>query len=230
MNDLTSKNSSSLLAAGGAGFLALAAIFLVRDLALPPETLLGVVALVASVAAILGRPRRWRWVAPGVLLAVTLVGGGWYLAVTSPALLPGLALAAFGSIAAVVLQERRASGAPSDAAVPLAWYAAGTACLVASAALYFHFLTLGFADESLARRLIPTIGWLAIGLALLIAARRPTSPPGRVGIGFVAVAAIKALAYDSTHLQGPLRITVFAAVGVLLLAGARLISDRERAA
>jgi hypothetical protein len=203
MNDLTSKNSSSLLAAGGAGFLALAAIFLVRDLALPPETLLGVVALVASVAAILGRPRRWRWVAPGVLLAV---------------------------IAAVVLQERRASGAPSDAAVPLAWYAAGTAFLVASAALYFHFLTLGFADESLARRLIPTIGWLAIGLALLIAARRPTSPPGRVGIGFVAVAAIKALAYDSTHLQGPLRITVFAAVGVLLLAGARLISDRERAA
>ena len=116
MNDLTSKNSSSLLAAGGAGFLALAAIFLVRDLALPPETLLGAGALLASVAAILGRPRRWPWVAPGALLAVAIVGGGWYLAVTSPALLPGLALAAFGAIAAVVLHERRASGAPSDAA------------------------------------------------------------------------------------------------------------------
>ena len=229
MNDLTSKNSSSLLAAGGAGFLALAAIFLVRDLALPPETLLGAGALLASVAAILGRPRRWPWVAPGALLAVAIVGGGWYLAVTSPALLPGLALAAFGSIAAVVLHERRASGAPSDAAGPLTWYAAGTAFLVASAALYFHFLTLGVADESLARRLIPTIGWLAIGLALLIAARSRTSAPGRVGIGFIAVAAVKALAYDSTHLQGPLRVTVFAAVGALLLVGARLINDRERA-
>ena len=121
------------------------------------------------------------------------------------------------------------SGAPSDAAGPLTWYAAGTAFLVASAALYFHFLTLGVADESLARRLIPTIGWLAIGLALLIAARSRTSAPGRVGIGFIAVAAIKALAYDSTHLQGPLRVTVFAAVGALLLVGARLINDRERA-
>jgi hypothetical protein len=229
MNDLTSKNSSSLLAAGGAGFLALAAIFLVRDLALPPETLLGAAALLASVAAILGRPRRWPWVAPGALLAVAIVGGGWYLAVTSPALLPGLALAAFGSIAAVVRHERRESGAPSDAAGPLTWYAAGTAFLVASGALYFHFLTLGVADESLARRLIPTIGWLAIGLALLVAARSRTSAPGRVGIGFIAVAAIKALAYDSTHLQGPLRVTVFAAVGALLLVGARLINDRERA-
>jgi hypothetical protein len=229
MNDVTSKKSSSLLAAGGAGFLALAAIFLVRDLALPPETLLCAAALAASIAALLDRPRRWPWAAPGALLAVAIVGGAWYLAVTSPALLPGLALAALGSIAAVALRERRASAPPSDAAVPLAWYAAGTAFLVASAALYFHFLTLGVADESLARRLIPTIAWLAIGLGLLIAARSRTSPPGRVGIGFIAVAAVKALAYDSTHLQGPLRVTVFAAVGALLLAGARLISDRERA-
>ena len=89
-------------------------------------------------------------------------------------------------------------------------------------------LTLGVADESLARRLIPTIGWLAIGLALLIAARSRASAAGRVGVGFVAVAVLKALIYDSTHLQGPLRVTVFAAVGVLLLAGARLTASRER--
>ena len=88
--------------------------------------------------------------------------------------------------------------------------------------------TLGVAAESLARRLIPTIGWLAIGLALFIAARSRASAPGRVGVGFVAVAVLKALIYDSTHLQGPLRVTVFAAVGVLLLAGARLTAVRER--
>lgn len=230
MNDLTSKNSSSLLAACGAGFLALAAIFLVRDLALPPETLMSAAAVLAAIAAVAGR-RRWPAVGPGALLGVALAGGAWYAMVKSPALLPALALAAVASIAVVVMHERHtavSSPAPAPAG-PLAWYAAGAAFLVASAAFYFQFLTLGVANESLARRLIPTIAWLAIGLGLLIAARRPTSPPGRVGIGFISVAVLKALVYDSTHLSGPLRVTVFAAVGALLLAGARLINDRERA-
>jgi hypothetical protein len=227
MNDLANKNSSSILAVGGAGFLALATIFLVRDLALPPETLLCAAAVAASIAAILGQPRQWPWVAPAALLAATLVGGGWYVLVTSPALLPGLALTAVGSIAALVLHQRRASDA--NLAGALFWYAAGTAFLVASAALYFHLFTLGVADESVVRRLIPTIGWLAIGLGLLIAVRSRTSPPGRIAVAYVAVAVMKALVYDSTHLQGPLRVTMFAAVGALLLTGARLIGSRERA-
>jgi hypothetical protein len=227
MTELTNKDSSRLLAAGGAGFLALAAIFLVRDLALPTETLLGVAALGASVAAVLGRPRQWPWIAPAALLAAALAGGGWYVMVTSPALLPGLALTAVGSIAALVLHKRRASDA--NLAGALFWYAAGAAFLIASAALYFHFLTLGLAEESLARRLIPTIGWLALGLALLIAARSRTSPPGHVAVVYIAAAVMKALVYDSTHLQGPLRVTVFAAVGALLLTGARLIGAQERA-
>jgi hypothetical protein len=46
---------------------------------------------------------------------------------------------------------------------------------------------------------------------------------------YIAVAVMKALVYDSTHLQGPLRVTVFAAVGALLLTGARLIGAQERA-
>jgi hypothetical protein len=231
MNELTKKNSSPVLAAGGAVFLALAAIFLVRDLALPPETLMGAAALLAAVAALLGR--RWPAVGPGALLAVAVVSGAWYTTVKSPILLPALVLTALASIVTVVMHERRAAAAPPDSApaiaAQLAWYAAGAAFLVASGALYFHFLTLGVASESLVRRLIPTIAWLAIGLGLLIAARRPASPPGQVGVAFVAVAVLKALIYDSTHLQGPLRVTVFAAVGALLLAGARLVNDRERA-
>jgi hypothetical protein len=229
MNDFTSKHSSPILAVGGAGFLALAAVFLVRDLALPPETLLTAGALLASIAAVLGRPRRWAWVGPGALLAVTIAGGGWYLAIRSPALLPALAVAAVGAIVSVAVHERRGAAADADQTGSLVWYAAGAAFFVASAAFYFHFFTLGIADESLARRLIPTISWLAIGLALLIAGGGRTSPPGRVGVALVAVAVLKALVYDSTHLQGPLRVTVFAAVGALLLAGARLIHARESA-
>jgi len=229
MNELTKKkNPSPILAVGGAGFLALAAIFLVRDLALPPETLMGVAALLAAVTAVVGR--RWPTVGPAALLGVAAVGGAWYTTVKSPVLLPALVLTALASIVTVVMHERRAATpSASPIAGQLAWYAAGAAFLVASGALYFHFLTLGVASESLVRRLIPTIAWLAIGLGLLIAARRPTSPPGQVGVAFVAVAVLKALIYDSTHLQGPLRVTVFAAVGALLLAGARLVNDRERA-
>ncbi|HMF43056.1 MAG TPA: hypothetical protein VKQ32_20425 [Polyangia bacterium] len=230
MNDVTSKSSSPILAAGGAGFLVLAAVFLVRDLALPPETLLGAAAVLAVVLALLRPPRRLPWIGPAALLAVAVVGGGWFLAVASPALLPGLGVVAVGSIASVAMHERRAAQAPSsDLARRLAWYAAGAAFLVASGAFYVHFFTLGFADESPARRLIPTISWLAIGLALWIAAPNRDAAPGRVAIGFVAIAVLKALVYDSTHLQGPLRVTVFAAVGALLLAGARIIARREHA-
>src|SRR5689334_22519172 len=111
MNELTKKNSSPVLAVGGAVFLALAAIFLVRDLALPPETLMGAAAVLAAVAALLGR--RWPAVGPGALLAVAVVSGAWYTTVKSPILLPALVLTALASIATVVMHERRAPAAPS---------------------------------------------------------------------------------------------------------------------
>src|SRR5262249_39326119 len=128
---------------------------------------------------------------------------------------------------AVALRERGSLHAPSALADWLAWYAAGTAFLAASAAFYFHFLTID--EESIVLQLVPTIAWLAVGLALLIAARNRSAAPGQVGIGLGVIALAKALFYDSTHLHGPLRVTLFAAVGALLLAGARLVGDRERA-
>lgn len=124
MNGVTNTNSSTMLAAGGAGFLALAGFFLLRDLALPPAFLLVAVALVASIGAPTARPRRWPWLAPGALLALSVGGGSWYLLVKSPALLPALAATAVGATAAVVRQERRSPDAASTAAGELTWYAA----------------------------------------------------------------------------------------------------------
>jgi hypothetical protein len=227
MNQIPTKSPSTVLAAGGAGFLALAAYFLWRDLALPPQIVLSAAAAIAAIAAALGRPRRWPALAPGALLALALAGGAWFVAIKSPALLPGLAVTAVGSIAAAVLGERGSAWPAASPAGRLAWYAAGTAFLVASGAFYFQFLTLGIGQDSVARRLIPTITWLAVGLALLIAARGRLSAPGQVGVGLVGVAIGKALVYDSIHLQGPLRVTLFAAVGALLLAGARLVGARR---
>lgn len=64
---------------------------------------------------------------------------------------------------------------------------------------------------------------------MLIAARSRASAPGQVGTGLAAIALLKALVYDSVHLQGPLRVTLFAAVGALLLVGARLVGDGREA-
>jgi hypothetical protein len=146
---------------------------------------------------------------------------------TSPLLLPALALTAIGSIAAVALHGRAAAAASAKVAGALTWYAAGTSFLVVTAALSFHFLAAGTGEESIAPRLIPTIAWLAAGLALLIAARSRTSTPGQVGTALAGIALVKALVYDSVHLHGALRVTMFAAVGALLLAGARLVGDHS---
>jgi hypothetical protein len=225
MKIFANKSPSTILAAVGAGFLVIAVYFLVRDTAVPPEIVLTAVAVLASVAAALGRPRRWPALAPGALLVLALVSGGWYLAITSPAVLPALIVTAIGAGAAVALRGREHSPPGSPVAGQLAWYAAGVSFLAATGALSFHVLTSGMGEESVVARLIPTMAWLAAGLALIVAARNRSSAPGRVGTGLAAIALTKTLVYDSVHLQGPLRVTMFAAVGALLLAGARLVGS-----
>jgi len=219
----TRPNESTLLAVGGAGFLILAGFFLWRDLALPPAAVLIAAAAVASAAAALQRPRRWPAVAPAALLVVSAWGGLWYAALKSPSLLPALAITAAGSITALVIRDSNREWSESAWARRLTWYAAGTAFLVATWALYFYVFTLGVASESVVRRLIPTIVWLAVGLALLVAGRTRSAPPAQVGIALMAVALVKALFYDTTHMYGPSRVAVLGAVGVLLLTGARML-------
>src|SRR4051794_12028924 len=126
MNQTTTKNPSGTLAAGGAAFLALATYFLGRDLSLPPETVLAGSALLVSILAAIGRPRRWPVAAPAALLGLALAGGGWFLAVASPALFPALVITAVGSIVAAALAERRVPASATTIPGQLAWYAAGT--------------------------------------------------------------------------------------------------------
>jgi len=225
----TRANESTLLAVGGAGFLVLAGFFLWRDLALPPASILIAAAVAASVAAALQWPRRWPALAPAALLAVSAWGGLWYAALKLPSLLPALAVTAAGSIAALVIRESNREWADSASARRLTWYAAGAAFLAATWALYFYLFTLGVASESVVRRLIPTIVWLAVGLALLVAGRVRSAPPAHVGIALMAIALVKALFYDTTHMYGPSRVAVLGAVGLLLLAGARMLERAQSA-
>ena len=142
------------------------------------------------------------------------------MAVKNPMLLPALAITLVAAGVAVVQLEGTERWPTSPLPGRLVWYGAGAAFLVTSWAFYFHFLTTGIAADSVARRLVPTIAWLAVGLALFVAAR---SRGGRAAVeaggGLVVVALLKAIAYDTTHLGGIPRVAVLGAVGALLLVG-----------
>jgi hypothetical protein len=198
---------------GGVALLALAAAFLWNDLQLRPELLLTVGALL-STATLWLAPRR---VSAAALLLGAVLGGAWYAATRTDALLPGLALLLAGSITSVVLTR------DDEWARRLAWAAVTAAGLVTSWALYFRFLTVGVAADQVARRLVLTLGWLAAGVALVHVARRPKHPARASGLAFTAAAFGKALLYDTTHLAGPLRVIVLAAAGGLLVVGGALL-------
>lgn len=228
----TTKERSAALGIGGALFLVAAGFFLWRDLALPSELVVLAVAVLASAAAMLGWPRGWSpAIGPAALLATTAGTGLLFLATKAQGLLPALGVALVASIVVLYRTDRRRrESAGADLTHWLAWYTFGTALLAATSALYFVFLTTGFAAESVARRLVPTILWLSTGLGLFIGADRRTPPATHVGMVFVAVAVLKAALYDSTHLAGGLRIAMLAAVGGLLMFAARTLSRPRRPA
>jgi hypothetical protein len=221
----TRRDATALTLVGG-GFLALAGFFLWRDL--PdgrPLLALAAVALPGAAAA-LGRPRSLPALAPSLLLAGTVGAAVWYLAERTPVVLPALAVALVASVVAVLRADPDTDFPPASPLVErLRWYGFGAAALAATWAFYFQYLTLGAAADSVARRLLPTLAWLALGLALFVAGRRRArvAPSAEVGAALALVAVVKAACYDSTHLQGPLRVIVLAAAGALLLAGARML-------
>jgi hypothetical protein len=177
-----------------------------------------VLALVAGTAAVLRWPRAWPALAPAALMAVTVGAAAWFTLEKQPALLPPLAIALVTGAAAVLRSLHEGEQKLADR---LIWYAFGAALLAVTWGLYFHFFTAGFAAEWVARRMIPTVVWLGLGLALFIGGRGRVAAAAHVGAGFIAVAVGKAALYDTSHLHGYLRIAVLAAVGVLLVFGAR---------
>lgn len=222
---------SRALAVGGGLFLATAGFFLWRDLALPPSLVAVVVAVLAAGAALIGGARGWSpAIGPAALLVAGAGSGLWFLATKDAQLLPALGVALAGSL--IILVRRRQHDDVrfgADLAHRLGWYAFGVALLAATSALYFVFLTTGVAADSVARRMVPTVLWLALGLGLLVGAERDGRGAEHVGLGLIGVAVLKAAFYDSTHLAGGLRVAVLAAVGGLLLFAGSLVR-RQRPA
>jgi uncharacterized membrane protein len=211
-----------VLALAGVGLLALAAVFLWRDLQVPSEALLSVAAVGAVGLALAGVPRGRHLAGPLAVLACGVLGGAWYAATKSGLLLVGLAVT-LAAAALTVWRSRRPDAEPDRVQSILIWYGFTAAAIATSWAFYFHFLTLGFAGDDVGRRLVLTLGWLVAGVALVLHGRtRGEAVIRDAGFAFVAIAVAKALAYDTTHLSGTLRVAGLAGAGLLMLGGAYL--------
>jgi len=211
-----------VLAIAGVGLLGLAAVFLWRDLQVPMEMLLAVVAVGATGLAFAGVPRERPLAGPIAVIACGVLGGAWYAATKSGLLLVGLTVTLVAA-ALAVWRSRPVSAEPDRLQSVLVWYGLTAAAIATSWAFYFHFLTLGFAWDDVGRRLVLTLGWLVVGVALVLHGRKRGEGVIRdAGFAFIAIAVGKALAYDTTHLNGTLRVAGLAGAGMLMLGGAWL--------
>jgi hypothetical protein len=223
------KLDSGVLMAAGVVLLGLAGFFLWRDLEVRPEALVAITAAAAAAVSVAGVRKKWPLVGPIALLATVLVGGAWYGATREPVLLGALAVT-FG--AAVITALGTQAAMPSDKERyqrVLAWYGLAVAALVTSFAFYFHFLTIGIAQDELARRGVLTLAWLAAGVGFVLWGRKKGETAIRdAGFLFLAASVGKAVLYDTTHLEGMLRVGLLAIAGVVLL-GSGAIATRMRA-
>lgn len=224
------KLDSGVLMSAGAVLLAMAAFFLWRDLAVRPEMLVGIGAVAAAAVSVAGIKRRWPLVGPIALLATVLTGGGWYAATREPVLLGALAVTLAASVVTALGTQRAMPSEHERYQRVLAWYGFAIASLVTSFAFYFHFLTLGVAQDELARRAVLTLAWLAAGVGLVLWGRRKGEHAIRdAGFLFLAASVGKAVLYDTTHLDGMLRVGLLAITGAVLLgAGAAATRVRPR--
>ena len=78
--------------------------------------------------------------------------------------------------------------------------------------------------------LVPTMAWLAMGLAFFIGGKGRAAAAVHVGLGFIAFAIVKAAFSDTTPLHGGTRGVALVVVGLLLVFGARGLGRRDSAA
>jgi hypothetical protein len=166
------------------------------------------------------------------LFLTTVAGAAGYVATRSDELLAGLCAAAIASGAAAMAWAERPAARGRSVEGRVLWASVVAGALAASWALYFRVFTVGLAEETVARRLVLTLGWLAAGVALVVLARDGGGARRGVreaGLVFVAAALLKVVGYDTTHLGGALRIAALAGSGALLTVGAALIGRARRA-
>ncbi|MBX7101411.1 MAG: DUF2339 domain-containing protein [Myxococcaceae bacterium] len=220
---MTVRNDWKVLQWAGGALLAIAGVFLWRDAQLHPAWLLSAVAVLFAALTLRAGSPLWQLGSALGLLGSAVVGVAAYAAVREPVILG--ALGAVGLASGLAARRAPLPGQSAERMRSLAtWAALAVALLGVSGGAYFELLTLGAMSDEPARRLVLTLGWLGLGLGFLVLSLRQQVRSARdVGFGVLAIAALKALAYDSTHLGGPVRVALFAAAGLILLGAGALL-------
>jgi hypothetical protein len=222
------KVEAQVMGVAGAGLVALAAFFLWRELQVRAEMLLVITAGVAAVGAFTLRQWKVQLFGPVALLGATGAGALWYGATREPLLLAGLAVA---FVAAVVLAVMDRSAAQADSTTSrwhrlLSWHGVALSGLVTSFAVYFQVFDASdlSLQDFVARRALLSLAWLLSGVALVLFGRaRQATEVRDSGFLVLAAAVTKLLVYDTTHLDGLLRIGALAVGGGVLLASAAVV-------
>jgi hypothetical protein len=219
------KGEPALLAWSGALLLALAGMFLWKDLALASEVLALIGAGGAAAFAFVAHKKEWPGAGPIALGLAGIACGIWYAATKIPITLAGAGVA---SVAALVLAVRSQVTFKEKAAQlhrTLSWQAAVINGLISTFGLYFLVFdaTETSLHEFIARRVLLTLMWLVSGAGMVVWGMRREASEVRVA-GFVALAAAmaKLLMYDLEHTEGFVRIAALAVGGVVLLGAGRV--------
>lgn len=222
------KVETQVMGVAGAGLMLLAGFFLWRELAVRAEVLLVLGAALAAVGAVVARKLRVQLIGPVLLLGATGLGALWYGATREPLLLGGLGVAFVAAVVLAVL-DRRAPKVESGVSRwhrMLSWHGVALAGLVTSFSVYFQVFdaTDLSLQDFVARRAILSLGWLLAGVGLVLFGRGQRATEVRdSGFLVLAAAVSKLLIYDTTHLDGLLRVGALAIAGVVLLASAAAV-------
>lgn len=216
----------------GVALLAITALLIWHEVSMDAVyLLLGGSAVTLGLSAWLER-RKTPLVGPVLTLGSVVVGAAWYAATREPVVLGalGLGFVTFAGLAWRHRERTRVPATPAHRAAVfqgLAW--SGLALSLATSFHLFHGSAL--LDEGFhARRVIVTVAWLVSGLGFVVFGHR-REDGAMFGAGSVlTVAAMgKLLLYDTTHLDGVLRIAVFAAAGALMFFGGTLLTRQAQA-
>lgn len=219
----TTKLDLRVLGIAGTLLFILAAVFLWRDLEVPPAVLAAVAAVGVAGLSMSGVDRRLPLLAPIAMVALVMGVGGWYAAVREPLLLVPLAVTVLASVGLVIREPAQAWEPIEQLRRVLVWHGMVLAALAASWAWYFHFVTLRVAPSDDLHRLILTAAWMLAGVFLVVLARWRELPAARdAGFAFLAAGVGKLVLYDTAHLYGLVRVGGLAAGGAVLLLGAWL--------
>ena len=206
----------------GVAFFSMAAALLFRQLELPATWLVVGVAATALGATVRSARGEVPWLFPAGLAITTALSVLTWLATKDATQLIGVA-ACVGAVTILAARTHQlwavSPGGPfsEKGRLPalVTWLTLGFGASALAGAIYFHALTLNVDSE--ARRLVLSFSWVALSMGLLLFSRMKRHLAARdAGFAVLALSLSKILFYDSTHLDGFLRIAVFGIAGVML--------------